>query len=112
MAKRGRTPGTEKTGGRKKGTTNRATADMREFVQSLLDENRNQIKTDMENIEPHQRLSFYEKLLGYVLPKPQSIDARIDFNSFTDSQIDGIITALHEELEDEDEDQDEDEKDA
>lgn len=98
MAEKGRPKGLGKTGGRKKGTPNKVTGDMREFVQSLLDENRRQIKTDLKSVEPHQRLSFYEKLLGYVLPKPQSIDARIDFNSFTDGQIDEIIATLDSKL--------------
>jgi hypothetical protein len=56
--------------GRPKGSPNKATANLREWVKELLDNNREQFIRDLQELEPYQRLIFWEKLLAYVLPKP------------------------------------------
>ena len=60
---------TNNPNGRPKGTPNKITADLREFITDLLNDNREQILKDLQAVEPHQRLLFYEKLLQYVVPK-------------------------------------------
>jgi hypothetical protein len=59
--------------GRPKGTPNKVTADLREFVDELLHSNKRQIVKDMKRLEPQQRVAIFEKLLSYSLPKKQSI---------------------------------------
>ncbi|GAB6395239.1 MAG: hypothetical protein MdMp024_1551 [Bacteroidales bacterium] len=56
--------------GRPKGSPNKVTADLREWIKDLLEGNREQFTRDFEALEPYQRLIFWEKLLAYVLPKP------------------------------------------
>jgi hypothetical protein len=56
--------------GRPKGSPNKATAELREWVKELLDGNREQFIRDMQALEPYQRLVLWERLLAYVLPKP------------------------------------------
>lgn len=65
----GRLKGTTKTGGRQKGTPNKATADISEWITKLLKKNTAQIENDLLSVEPFQRLQFYEKLIVYVVPK-------------------------------------------
>jgi hypothetical protein len=77
--------------GRPKGTPNRVTGDLREFINSLLKRNRKQIESDLKTLEPHQRVAIYEKLLSYALPKMSSVTAEIDLNRLSDDDI-GRVT--------------------
>lgn len=76
----GRPKGQPKTGGRKKGTPNKVTADMREWLSGLLNDNRAQITRDFSSLEPTDRLFVFSRLLGYVIPKQQAVtvDARVE----------------------------------
>jgi len=97
-----RAKGTAKTGGRAKGTQNKVTTDLKTWIQELLDENRDQIKTDLTKLEPYQRVVLFEKLLSYTVPKMQSVEAKVEdkqvreFNiGFTiEDEIDAIIKKL------------------
>ena len=61
--------GSLKTGGRQKGTPNKVSAELKEWVQSVIDSNKKQFETDLQVVEPEKRLAMLEKLLQYVLPK-------------------------------------------
>jgi hypothetical protein len=93
--------GTKKTGGREKGTPNKVTTDLRTWVNELLDSNRRQVAKDIKRLEPQQRVMIFEKLLGYAIPKMQSVDAKIDLNKLSDEQLDTIINELKKDLSDE-----------
>lgn len=62
-----------KGGGRKKGSPNRATADVRKFLNELILENQDQIRKDFEQLEPKERIRFMIELAKIVLPALQSI---------------------------------------
>lgn len=61
--------GRGRLGGRQKGTPNKVTATLREWVADLLDRNRERIEEDLEALDPKERLLMLERLMGYVLPK-------------------------------------------
>jgi hypothetical protein len=65
--------GTSKTGGRRKGTPNKTTTDLRTWISGLLDNNREQLEVDLGALEPKDRLVILEKLMQYVIPKQQSV---------------------------------------
>ena len=69
--------GHSKAGGRKKGTPNKVTADLRTWVSALIDGNRETIETDLKLIDPKERLVILERLMAFVIPKMQSIDATV-----------------------------------
>ena len=96
-----RIKGTQKTGGRAKGTPNKVTTDLRTWINDLLDSNRRQIAKDIKQLEPQQRVMIFEKLLSYAVPKMQSVEAKIDLNRLTDEQLDTIIVELSKQIEDE-----------
>lgn len=77
----GKRKGAPKSGGRKKGTPNKVTASMREFVADLLDSNRKQFSDDLKAVTPETRLHIMEKLMQYVIPKRQAVRAEIDMLS-------------------------------
>ena len=101
MATKGKLGG-EKTGGRQYGTPNKVTTDLRTFINELLDSNRRQIIEDMKKLEPQQRITIFERLLSYAVPKMQSVEAKIDLNSISDEQLDRIIVELTNNIENED----------
>lgn len=90
--------GATKTGGRKKGTPNKITGDLRAFVSGLLDANRTQIQKDLrsEEITPYQRLVFLEKLMAYVIPKQNANNSTISFGQMSEEQIDRVISELND----------------
>ncbi|MDY2634090.1 MAG: hypothetical protein SOV83_05840 [Prevotella sp.] len=84
--------GKGRIGGRAKGTPNKVTASLKEFIKNLIDNNRSQIIADMKKLEPYQRLLFIERLMGYVLPKQAAVDIK--------SQIDAEYKALERLIDD------------
>jgi len=89
--------------GRPKGTPNKVTSDLRVWINDLLNNSRKKFENDLLKLEPQQRVLIFEKLLSYVIPKHQSVDveAKIDFNTLTDEQLNTIINELTNNLNDE-----------
>lgn len=95
--------GRGRLGGRAKGTPNKVTSNLREWVSDLIDCNRAQVKKDLKALEPKDRLMIIERLLAYVMPKVQSIDASLSIERLTDEQLDRVIKQLTEEIRNNDE---------
>lgn len=70
-------------GGRKKGTSNKVTADFKDFIKSVLNNSKQDILTDLQAVEPYQRLQILERLISYVVPKQtqSQIDASLDIEN-------------------------------
>lgn len=62
--------------GRPKGKPNKVTVGLRQWIQSLLDENRQVFENDLKALDPAQRLNVLEKLMQYCLPKQQTFDIK------------------------------------
>lgn len=90
-----------KFGGRKKGTPNKVTGTVREWLEKLIDKNRSQIERDLKVLEPKERLQILEKFMQYTIPKMQSIQTKVDLNKLTDQQLDKIINDLTTDIKDE-----------
>lgn len=75
---RHRNDGRGRMGGRSKGTLNRTTAAIKDWIMSLIDNNREQVEADLAQLEPKDRLMFFEKLLQYVAPKQQAVSADVN----------------------------------
>ena len=84
--------------GRPKGSPNKTTQSVREWLTRLIDENREQIRKDLAALEPKERLQVLEKFMQYTVPKMQSVEARVDIDRLSDSQIDQVIKELSEKL--------------
>jgi hypothetical protein len=76
-----RAKGTQKTGGRVKGTPNKVTQTTREWVQMLINNNRRQLERDLAELEAKERWQVIEKLMQYTLPKMQSVESEINHTS-------------------------------
>jgi len=60
-----------KGGGRLKGSENRATGEMRDFISTFIDENKDKIQADFDKLEPKERIDSMIKLLDFITPKLQ-----------------------------------------
>lgn len=89
--------GREKTGGRKAGTPNKATTDLKSKISALVDEQFETIQTDLESLDPKERVTAYLKFLEYVLPKQR--EQKIDLSTLTDEQIDDLLNRAMNKLE-------------
>lgn len=67
--------------GRTKGSSNKITNITRAKVNTLLENNWQTIQSDLERLEPKDRLDFICKMMGYVLPKLQMIRAETSITS-------------------------------
>lgn len=65
--------GRGRMGGRKKGTPNKTTSTVKEWLQRLIDNNRVKIEQDFEALEPAERLKIVAVLLNYIVPKQQAV---------------------------------------
>jgi hypothetical protein len=64
--------------GRPKGIPNKKNAELREKISKLIEDNWQSVQSDIERLEPRDRLNFLEKLLSYSLPKLQSVQVEND----------------------------------
>ena len=81
--------GKPKTGGRKCGSANKATTDIKTKIAALMDEQFNAVSNDLDLLEPKDRVMAYLKFLEYVLPKQR--EQKIDLSMMTEEQIDEIL---------------------
>jgi hypothetical protein len=64
--------------GRPKGSKNKSSETIREMVSTLITVNWKQIKLDIKELPPFERLAYIEKLLQYVTPKLQAQAVKVD----------------------------------
>ena len=89
-----RKKGSKKTGGRVRGTPNKTTTEIREWLAYLIDKNRLQMERDIKALEPKDRLLILEKFMQYTTPKMQTIQTQIDYTKLSDSQLNSLINEL------------------
>ncbi len=90
--------GRGRLGGRSKGTPNKVTTGMREWLSDLIDNNREQMERDLQTLEPRERLHILERFMQYVLPKRQAVSASVDIDKLSDEQLDELINTLTKEM--------------
>ena len=65
-------PGRQKTGGRKPGTPNRKTSEIRETLHSIMDEEIQHLPELLKALEPAKRIEAVIRLMPYVMPRIQA----------------------------------------
>jgi hypothetical protein len=81
--------GREKTGGRKPGTPNKSSTDIKSRIASLIDSQFELILSDLEMLEPKDRVGAYLKFMEYVLPKQR--EQKIDLSTLTEEEVDALL---------------------
>jgi hypothetical protein len=80
--------------GKPKGAKNKVEPGTREWIREFLTDNREQFKKDFMKMTPRLRAQLYASLLPYDAAKQQSITGSINFEDFTDEQLDKIVDRL------------------
>jgi hypothetical protein len=60
--------------GRPKGKQNRVTVDLRQRINEIVQNNIETIESDLQALEPKERLMILERLLSYCVPRMKSVD--------------------------------------
>jgi len=81
-------------GGRPKGTPNKITTELREWICNFIDSNKDQLQNDWEALEPKDRIVMFEKLLKYALPTLQAVQLETEFERLPEDQLQAIIDSL------------------
>ena len=63
----------KKYGGRKKGTPNRMTKELRVLLKDIMYQELEEVQERFSLLEPKQRIELIIKLMPYILPKVNSI---------------------------------------
>jgi len=63
-----------KTGGRKPGSVNRTTAEVKAWVMQILTENQETFEANLKIVDPEKHIEIIQKLLSFVLPKAQQAE--------------------------------------
>ena len=76
-----------KHGGRKKGTPNRMTKELRSILKDMMYQEIENIQDNLDQLNPKERLELLIKLMPFVLPKTTSIshtsNEPLDFEFWT-----------------------------
>lgn len=67
--------------GRPKGARNGATKDLISRVSDIIDNNVDRLQSDLESLDPAERIRAITGLIGYVIPKKQavSVEQSLDY---------------------------------
>ena len=87
-------PTGHKYGGRKKGTPNSITTELREIISGILKNEWKNIPKLLKKLSPKDRVNAILKITQYTLPKINSINAEIvpPANKKSDDELDSMTT--------------------
>jgi hypothetical protein len=69
-----------KTGGRQKGSLNRTSKEVREFLKTIFDSTKEDVLNDIKALRPRDRLQFFERVVSYLIAKPAtSLDIQTEY---------------------------------
>lgn len=86
--------GHKKVGGRRAGTPNKSTASLRNWVRLFVTRNTKQMQSDLDALDPKDRLILLEKFMRYTIPQQQAVSAAVDLNRLSDDQLDQVIEQI------------------
>lgn len=82
----------QKFGGRKKGTPNKSTKEIREMLKTLVSNNIEQLDEDIKQLEPVQRIKAIIELSRFVIPTLKAVEnTQNNIQNFTPVQIKATI---------------------
>jgi hypothetical protein len=84
--------------GRPKGEKNKVTKDVKKWLLDLFLTHSKTLETDLKAMTPRERWEIIAKILPFIVPKLQAMDAKVDLNNLSDEQLTTIIEAIKEEL--------------
>ena len=102
---RNKNDGRGRLGGRAKGTPNKITSSLKEWIEKTLDRERENYLEHLNKLESKEYVKAYNTLLGYIIPKQQaiSIDAQIEaemkqLQRLLETAPDEVVTKIAEKM--------------
>lgn len=86
--------GSPKSGGRKAGTPNKITAELRERIKVFLESHFDIIEKDFMALDPERQIVLFERYLKFVLPQLQSISVDLSIEGMTDMELSMLLKKL------------------
>ena len=81
--------------GRPKGSANKLQTPLREELKLWLRESWPQIKRDIKNMKPEERVRIWERILAYDLPKPRDpMEVELGVKNLSDTQLDELLDRI------------------
>jgi hypothetical protein len=77
--------------GRPKGARDRTTKEIKDLLNKFISKNLDDIQEQYDQLDPQQKLQFFERVLKYVLPQQRDINQTIDVSNLSESQMDELI---------------------
>lgn len=65
--------GRGRLGGRAKGTPNKSTQTLKNWLSKVLDNQRETFENDLKELLPEERVRLLSNLFGYIIPKQQAL---------------------------------------
>jgi hypothetical protein len=78
--------------GRKKGSANKITSNIRNVLNSFIEANQDNIQPIFDQLEPKDKLKFIVEVLPYITPKFQSIKIEPSQSNFEENPLDILIS--------------------
>jgi hypothetical protein len=79
--------GNKKGLGRKPGSTNKSTTEVRKAFQDLVESNLEQLAKDLADLEPKDRIKSILELSRFILPTLKAVDIQTDTNDIFEPVI-------------------------
>ncbi|MFI0429217.1 hypothetical protein [Mariniflexile sp. HMF6888] len=70
----------QKFGGRKKGTANKNTSEIRQKFQTLIENNIDVLQSDLDSLKPIERLKTIIDLGKFILPTLKAVEVQTDIS--------------------------------
>ena len=77
--------GRGRLGGRKKGTPNKSSSELKTWLSGVLSDNRSQFEKDLKTLLPEERVRILSGLFVYVMPKQASLSVEEQISSETEA---------------------------
>lgn len=89
----------EKTGGRKAGTPNKTTAEIKDLMQAFLESKIDELDEVYNQLEPKDKVNAIIKMLPYIVPKQMQMDLNAsltqnikpDLSKLTDEELHQLL---------------------
>lgn len=72
-------------GGRQKGTPNKASQDLKNWLSRVLNDNRAMFERDLTELLPEERVRVIAGLLNYIIPKQQALSVEEQISNETEA---------------------------
>lgn len=86
--------GTNNPNGRPRGAKNKSTAGTKAWLQSILEQHRDELTEGFAELSPRDKWKVALNIAQFIVPKQTAVAAKIDFETLSESDINNIINSL------------------